>query len=63
MSEYAIYDETKEKAPVITHDAARPFVVTYRYHRSYKKGMRTIIIGRYVTRKAAQQAIRRHSAK
>ena len=51
--EYTIRDQSKEKA-VFMHD---PFVVTRTYYSGYRK--RTEILGRYASRAAAQQAIRR----
>lgn len=58
---YRIYDQREETAPVAMHDAARPFVVIYTYDVVGYKGRREglEIVGRYATRKAAQQIIRR----
>ena len=61
--DYTICDESKgEKAPLLIHDAARPFVVL-RGKPPYPAGMAGRCIGRYATRRGATAAIRRDRAK
>ena len=61
--DYTIFDASKgEKAPMLVHDAARPFVVL-RGKPPYPAGMTGRFIGRYATRKGATAAIRRDRAK